>query len=42
MAAAGGEGTRDRAVSPATAEKIAAILEPLGIFCPVCDLDGLT
>ena len=31
-----------RAVSPATTTKIAAILEPLGVFCPVCDLDGLT
>jgi hypothetical protein len=33
---------KNRAVSAATAQKIAAILEPLGVFCPVCDLDGLT
>ena len=33
---------RNREVSPATAKQIAAILEPLGVFCPVCDLDGLT
>jgi hypothetical protein len=33
---------KNRAVSPATAQKIAAILEPLGVFCPVRDLGGLT
>jgi hypothetical protein len=33
---------RNRAISSATAEKIAAILQPLGVFCPVCDLDSLT
>ena len=32
---------RNREVSPATAKQIAPILEPLGVFCPVCDLDGL-
>jgi hypothetical protein len=31
-----------RAVAPATTTKIPTILVPLGVFCPVCDQDGLT
>ncbi|MBV9405470.1 MAG: hypothetical protein JO211_09010 [Acidobacteriaceae bacterium] len=32
---------RNREVAPATAMQIAATLEPLGVFCCVCDLDDL-
>jgi hypothetical protein len=34
------KGSKNRAVSPATADALAAILEPLGIFCPARDHDG--
>jgi hypothetical protein len=33
------KGPKNRAVSPAAADALAAILEPLGVYCPACD-DG--
>ena len=33
------KGPKNRTVSPATVDTLAAILEPLGVYCPACD-DG--